>query len=177
MLAHTEAQRVYGTAKESHNKHTRNTLKHSTYSHKWWEPLKCSISGVKHSVPALRGSRDGLVVAPAEKASLLGSKFDSKHCCDQFVTPLSCFLQPRCKILWPSKLVVLCLLLDLDIFVGVDPLCVFPLFLKKVADIIVLKLSIMFHWLICLGSFPECWWSANVTAIPKGALSPDKENY
>ena len=25
--------------------------------------------------------------------------------------------------------------------------------------------------------FPECWRSANVTAIPKGAPSPDKENY
>ena len=28
-----------------------------------------------------------------------------------------------------------------------------------------------------LGSFPECWRSANVTAIPKDAPSPDQENY
>ena len=32
VLARAETQRVYGTASESHNKHTRNTLKHSTCS-------------------------------------------------------------------------------------------------------------------------------------------------
>ena len=51
----------------------------------------------------------------------------------------------------------------------------FPLFLKKVAHIIAPKESIMFHRLIRLGSFPECWGSANVTAIPKGAPSPDRK--
>ena len=69
-------------------------------------------------------------------------------------------------------------------------------YLKKVADIIAPKLSIIFRKLIGLGSFPECWRSANrsqtrsavrsvggaplgmaVTAIPKGAPSPDRENY
>ena len=55
----------------------------------------------------------------------------------------------------------------------------FPLFLKKVGDIIAPKLSIIFSRLIRLGlgSFPECNRSANVTAIPKGAPSPDRENY
>ena len=77
-------------------------------------------------------------------------------------------------ILWPSGL--LCLLLDLDTYGGVDPLGVFPLFLKIVADIIAPKLSIIFHGLIHRTSFPVLW-SANVTAIPKGAPSPDRENY
>ena len=31
------------------------------------------------------------MVAPAEKASFIGSQFDSKQCREQFVTPLSCF--------------------------------------------------------------------------------------
>ena len=35
---------------------TRNTLKYSTCSHKWWETLKGSIFGVKPSIPALRGA-------------------------------------------------------------------------------------------------------------------------
>ena len=60
---------------------------------------------------------------------------------------------------------------------GVELFGVFPLFLKKLADIIAPKLSIIFRRLIRLGSFPVCWRSANVTAIPKGAPSPDKENY
>ena len=33
VLARAEAKRVYGAARESHNEPTRNTLKHSTYSH------------------------------------------------------------------------------------------------------------------------------------------------
>ena len=72
---------------------------------------------------------------------------------------------------WTS--VLLRLLLDLDTYGGVNHLGVFALFLKKVADIIAQKLSIIFSRLIRLGSFPECWRSANVTDIPKGAPSPD----
>ena len=56
-----------------------------------------------------------------------------------------------------------------DTYGGVNLLGVFPPFLKKVADIIAPKLSIIFSRLIRLGSFPECWRSANVTAISKGA--------
>ena len=74
-------------------------------------------------------------------------------------------------------LILLRQLLDLDTYGGVDPLGVFPLFLKMVADIIAPKLSIIFHGLIRLGSFPECLRSSNVTAIPMSALSPDRENY
>ena len=65
------------------------------------------------------------------------------------------------------------LLLDLDTYGGVDPLGVFPLFLKKGADFISPKLSIIFRKLIRMGSFSECWRSANVSAIAKGAASPD----
>ena len=68
------------------------------------------------------------------------------------------------------------MLLDRDMYGGIDPLGVFPLFLKKVTDIIAAIRSIIFLKLICMGSFPECWRSANVTAIPKGALSVDRED-
>ena len=78
---------------DSHNERTRNTLKHSTCSHKWWETLEGSIFGVMPS--ALRGPVGCLVVAIAENASVLGSQFDSKQCREQFVTPLSCFPQSR----------------------------------------------------------------------------------
>ena len=46
-----------------------------------------------------------------------------------------------------------------------------------VADIIARTQSIIFRMLIRRGSFPECWRYANVTLIPKGAPSPDRENY
>ena len=118
------------------------------------------------------------MVAPPEKASLLGSQFDSKQCREQFVAPLSCFPQSRCNYFLAFRTSVLQrLLLDLDRYGGVDSLSMFPLFLKKVADIIALKLSIIFRRLIRLGTFPECWRSANATAIPKSAPSPDRVNY
>ena len=69
------------------------------------------------------------------------------------------------------------LLLDLDTYGGVDPLSVFALFMRMVAYIIAPKLSIIFRGLIRRVSFPECWQSTNVTAIPKGAPSPGRENY
>ena len=175
MLARAKAQRVYGAARESHNERTTNTLKHSTCSHKWWKTLKGSIYGVNPSIPALRGPGGGLVVAPAEKASLLGSQFDNKLCREQFVTPLSCFSQSECNSSAFRISVLLRLLLDHDTYRGVDPLDVFPLFLKKVADIICQKLSIIFRKLIRLGSFPECLRSANETAIPKGTASTETE--
>ena len=96
------------------------------------------------------------MVAPAEKASLLGSQFDSKQHREQFVTPFPCFPQSTCNSLAFRTPVLLRLLLDLDTYGGVDPFGVFPLFLQMVADIIAPKLSIIFHGLIRWESFPEC---------------------
>ena len=56
------------------------------------------------------------MVVPAEKASLMGSQFDSKQCREQCVTPLSCFPQSRCNSVAYRTLVLLSLLLDLDIY-------------------------------------------------------------
>ena len=108
VLARAEAQRVYGAARESHNERTRNTLKHCTCSHKWWETLKGSIFAVQQSIPALWRPRGGLVVAPAEKPSLPGYQFDSKQCLEQFITPLSCFPQSQCNSL-AFRTLVLCI--------------------------------------------------------------------
>ena len=66
------------------------------------------------------------MVARAEKASLLSSQLDSKQCREQFVSPLSCFPQPRCNSLAYRTPVLLRLLRDLDTYEGVDPLGEFP---------------------------------------------------
>ena len=114
-LARAEAQRVHGAAKESHNERTRNTLKHSTCSHKWWRHRKISIFGVKPAIPALRGSRE-CVVASAEKTPLLCYQFHSKQYLEQFVTPWHCSPQSRCNSLAFRTTVILRLLLDLDCY-------------------------------------------------------------
>ena len=69
------------------------------------------------------------------------------------------------------------LLLDLDPYGGTDPLGVFPLFLKRTADVMALRLSVVFRRLGRLGSFPACWRQANVTPIPKGPPSFSVANY
>ena len=107
--------------------------------------------GVKPSITALREPGGGLVVATAEKNSLLCSQFGSKQCREQFVTRLSCSPQPRCNSLAFQTSVFLRLLFDLDTYGGVDPLGVFPIFLKNIADIIAPKLSIIFRKLIRQG--------------------------
>ena len=71
-----------------------------------------SIVGMKPSIPAFGGPGDGFVVAPAENTSILGSQFESKQCREQFVTPLSCFLQSRCNSLSFRTPVLLRLLLE-----------------------------------------------------------------
>ena len=90
---------------------------------------------------------------------------------------MSCFPQSRCNFLAFQTLVLQLLLLDLYTYGGVDPLGEFPLFLKKIADIIDPKLSIIFPELIRQELFLKRWRSTNVTAIPKGALSPAMEKY
>ena len=70
-----------------------------------------------------------------------------------------------------------CLLLYLDPYGGIDPVCMFPLFLKRTADVMSLRLSVVFRWLVRLGSFPACRRQANVARIPKGPPSSSVANH
>ena len=68
-------------------------------------------------------------------------------------------------------------MLDLDYYDGTDQLGMFPIFLMRTADVMALRLSVVFRWLVRLGSFPPCWRQANVTPIPKGTLYSSVANY
>ena len=69
------------------------------------------------------------------------------------------------------------LLLDLDSYGGTDPaLGMFPLFLKKTAEVLAPRLAVVFRRLLHLGNFPVCWRVANVTPIPKGPPSSSASN-
>ena len=68
-------------------------------------------------------------------------------------------------------------MLDLDPYGATDPLGMFPLFLKRTADIMAPLLNVVFRRLVRLGSFPPCWIQANVTPIPKGPPSSSVANY
>ena len=68
-------------------------------------------------------------------------------------------------------------MLDLDPYGGTDPLGMFSLFLKRTADAIAPRLSVVFQRLVRLGGFPACWRHANVTPIPKCLPSTSVANY
>ena len=53
----------------------------------------------------------------------------------------------------------------------------FLFFLKRTADVMPPRLSVMFQLLVRLGSFPAYWIQANVTRIPKGPPSSSIDNY
>ena len=69
------------------------------------------------------------------------------------------------------------LLLDLNPYGGSDPLGMFPLFLKRTADVMDPHLSVVFRQHVRLGSFPACCRQANVTPIAKGRPSSSVANY
>ena len=69
------------------------------------------------------------------------------------------------------------LLLDLDPYGGTDSFGMFPLFLKRTADVMAPRFSVVFWRLVRLGSFPAFWRQANVTPIPKGPPSSSVVNY
>ena len=52
----------------------------------------------------------------------------------------------------------------------------FLLFLKRTADVMASRLSVVFSRLVRLGSFPACWIQANVTPIPKCPPSSSAAN-
>ena len=53
----------------------------------------------------------------------------------------------------------------------------FPLFLKKTAEVLAPHLAVVFRKLLRIGSFPVCWRVANVTPIPNGPPSSSASNY
>ena len=69
------------------------------------------------------------------------------------------------------------LLLDLDPYGGTDPFGMFPLFLKRTADVMAPRLSVVARRLVRLDIFPGCWRQVNVTLIPKRPPSSSIANY
>ena len=68
-------------------------------------------------------------------------------------------------------------MLDLNPYGGTDPVGIFPLFLKRTADVMAPRLNVVFRRLVRLGSFPAYRRQANLTPIPKGPTSSSVANY
>ena len=88
-------------------------------------------------MPPLASEIGGLVCESVGKADLLSDHFDSKQSREAVDLPLTC--HPSINLttfaFWSRE--VKRLLLDLDPNGGTDPLGMFPLFLKRTADVMI----------------------------------------
>ena len=171
------ANETYSEAKHQFSDRNRNVLMNVQSPHKWWSTLKIAVFGSSSSLPPLVSEGGGLVCESVGKADLLSDHFDSKQSRETVDLPITCHPSPSLTPFAFRSSEVRHLLLDLDPYGGPDPLGMFPLFLKRTADIMAPRFSVVFRRLVRLGSFPACWRQANVNPIPKGPPSSSVANY
>ena len=99
--------------------------------HKWWSTLKSAMFGSSSSLPPLVNEGGRLVCESVGKDDLLSDHFDSKKSREADNLPLTCHPSPSLTTFAFRSREVRRLLLDLDPYGGTDPLCMFPLFLKR----------------------------------------------
>ena len=167
------ANALYAEAMRQFNVRSRDVLMNAQYPHKWWSTLKSAVFGSSSdsSLPPLIGAGGALVCESVGKADMLPGHFDGKQSRDQVNLPFTCHPSPCLTTFAFRSREVKRLLLDLNSYGGTDPLGMFPIFLKKTAEVLAPRFAVVFRRLIRLGSFPVCWRVANVTPIPEGPPS------
>ena len=65
----------------------------------------------------------------------------------------------------------------MDPYGGTDSLGMFSFFLKRTADVMAPRLSVVFRRVVRQGGFLPCWRQANVIPFPKGPPSSYVANY
>ena len=129
------ANETYSEAKHQFSGRNRDVLKNAQSLHKWWSTLKSAVFGSSSSLPPLISEGGGLVCASVGKADLLSDHFDSKQSMEAVGLQRTCHPSPCFTTFAFRSSEVRHLLLDLDPYGGTDPLGVFPLFLKRTADV------------------------------------------
>ena len=120
------------------------------FPHKWWSTLKSAVfgSGSDSSLPPLIGAGASLVCESVGKADMLSAHFDGKQSRDPVDLPTTCHPFPSLTTFAFRSREVKRLLLDLDSYGGTDPLGMFPLFLKRTAEVVDPRLSVVFRRLL-----------------------------
>ena len=132
----------------------------------WWSTQKSAVYGSTCHCPLSLVS-----------GGLLSDRIDSKQSREAVELPLTRHQSPSLPTFAFRSSEVRLLVLDFDPYGGTDLVGMFPLFLKRTADVMAHCLIVVFRWLIRLGIFPVCWRLANVTHIPKGPLASSLANY
>ena len=107
-------------------------------------------------MPPFVSEGGGLVCESVGKADLLSDHFHSKQSREAVDLPLTCHPSPSLTTFAFRSSEVRRLLLGLDPYGGTDPFGMFPLFLKRAADVMAPRLTVVFRRLVRLGSFSAC---------------------
>ena len=161
------ANETYSEAKRQFSVRNRDVLLNAHSLHKWLSTLKSAVFCLSSSLPLLVGEGCGLVCESSfGKADLLSDYFDDKQSWEFVDLPLTCLPSPRLTTFAFRSSEVRRLLLDLDHYEGSDTLGMFPLFLKRTADVLAPLLSVVFRRLVCrlgrlirLVDLAACWLS------------------
>ena len=145
------ANETYSKAKGQFSDRNRDVLMNVQSPHKWWSTLKSGVFGWSSSLPPLVSEGGGLVCESVGKADLLSDHFDSKQSWEAVDLPLTCHPSPSLTNVAFRSREVRRLLSDLDHYGGTDPLGMFPLFLKRTADVMATRLSVVFPGLLETG--------------------------
>ena len=98
----------------------------------------------------------GLVCQSLGKADLLSDHFDSQQSREAVDLPLTYLPSPSISTFAFRSGEVRRLLLDFDPYDGTDPLGMFPFFLKRTANVMEPRPSVVFWRLVRPGSFQTC---------------------
>ena len=128
------ANETYSEAKRQFSDRNRDVLMNVQSTHKWWSTLISAVFGSSSSLPPLIREGSGVVCESVGKADLLSDHFGSKQSREAVDLPLTCHPYPSLTTFAFRSREVRRLLLDLDPYGGTDPLGMFPLFLKRIAD-------------------------------------------
>ena len=169
------ANETYSEAKRQFNDRNRDVLMNIQSPHKWWSTLKSAVFGSSSSSPPLVREGGGLVCEVVGKADLLSDHFDIKQSREAVDLPLTCNPSPSLTTFAFRSSEVR--RLYMDPYGGTDPLGMFPLFLKRTADVMAPPFQCSVSAACSSRQVPSLLEEANVTPIQKGPLSPSVANY
>ena len=135
---------AYSEAKHQFSVRNIDVLMIVQSPHKWWSTLKSAVFHSTSSLPPLVGPGGRLVCESVGKADLLSNHFDSKQSRESVDLLITFHLSPSIITFAFRSSGVKRLLLDLDPYGGTDPLGMFPLVLKRTADVLAPRLSVVF---------------------------------
>ena len=172
------ANRIYHRAERAYNTDLKRKLSEITQPHLWWTKLKSSVFGSNNaSLPPLLQPDGKLATDPRDKAELLHRAFEAKQSAAEVPLPDSCHPEPRLTRFAFRSRDLKKIFDGLDSWGGNDPDTFFPLFFKKMSNVLAPKLSRFYRFLFRQSIFPDERKLGNIVPVPKGMLSADPTQY